>query len=257
MTNYKFIWLLYKIIINVSASKGLSIFIQHVLNKKDYTLRINGNKIILRRNSSDLEVFKEIFADKQYLYALNLLEKAETIMDLGANVGLSIVNFKTRYPDAKIIAVEPDCDNYNSCIQNTSFFENVFVEQKAIWYQSQSLELFDNGKGEYALSVISNGGLRSLVDGISMKDLFEKYNVETIDLLKIDIEGAEFNLFSAGENEWLKKVDCIIIELHDWIKSGCSEAFFKAISPYKFKVLHFLHNYIVFFDHEREEAKMQ
>ena len=251
---YKLLWLLYNFL-KVNPKWCVSVFVQIVMQKKIYTLTVDSYEIKLRRDSSDLEVFKEVFCDQQYAYVKKMVGEAETIVDLGSNIGLSIINLKILYPNARIIGVEPDQDNYNYCVQNTALFTDLFIEQKAIWYKSGSLELFNNEKGEYALSVVSSGAVRSLVSGITVNELFDKHNLGKVDLLKIDIEGAECDLFSTGETQWIEKVSCIIIELHDWIKPGCSEAFYRTISQYKFKEFHFLHNLIVIFDHENNITK--
>jgi hypothetical protein len=69
-----------------------------------------------------------------------------------------------------------------------------------------------------------------------MDDLVNMYNLETIDILKIDIEGAEKELFTYNYENWLQKVRCIVIELHDLYRPGCATAFFKAISSREFSI---------------------
>jgi Methyltransferase FkbM domain len=59
-------------------------------------------------------------------------------------------------------------------------------------------------------------------------------NWDTIDILKLDIEGAEKKVFESGYEQWLPKVKVLIVELHDRMRSGCSETVFKAVSQYSF-----------------------
>ena len=68
------------------------------------------------------------------------------------------------------------------------------------------------------------------VKAISIPTLLKNYNIDYIDILKLDIETSEIQLFSEGYEEWLPKVKIIIIELHDWRVNGCSKAFFEAIN---------------------------
>ncbi len=65
-----------------------------------------------RPNTSDVEVFKQIFAWREYR-CLDDVHDASLIIDCGANVGYSAVYFLTRYPNARVIAVEPDADNFS------------------------------------------------------------------------------------------------------------------------------------------------
>ena len=67
----------------------------------------------------------------------------------------------------------------------------------------------------------------------TISKLLQESGFEEIDLLKVDIEGAEKEVFGAADvDDWLSKVKVIMIELHDRMKRGCSYEFFKAISKY-------------------------
>jgi hypothetical protein len=76
------------------------------------------------------------------------------------------------------------------------------------------------------------------VEALSIPAIMKKHQLEQIDLLKIDIETSEKQLFKEGYEEWLPKVKMIIIELHDWLEKDCSRPFLMAInkcfSSYKF-----------------------
>ena len=66
-----------------------------------------------------------------------------------------------------------------------------------------------------------------------------KYGVSQIDLLKIDIEGSERELFMDSYDYWLPRTKVVVIEFHDWMKEGCSRAVYKAIAQYRFKTMVF------------------
>ena len=61
-----------------------------------------------------------------------------------------------------------------------------------------------------------------------------KFNIPYIDILKMDIEGAEKEIFEFGYANWIPKVKVMIVELHDRYKEGCSKAFFKTMGEYEF-----------------------
>jgi len=63
------------------------------------------------------------------------------------------------------------------------------------------------------------------VKALTVNDLLDNYGLERIDILKIDIEGAEKEVFS-NSSSWLGKVDAIIIELHEHTKAGASRSFY-------------------------------
>jgi hypothetical protein len=71
-------------------------------------------------------------------------------------------------------------------------------------------------------------------EAVTIGELLKNSGYEKIDILKLDIEGAEKEIFSDGYEDWLGKVNIIIIELHDWYRPGCSEAVYSALNKYKF-----------------------
>jgi hypothetical protein len=62
-----------------------------------------------------------------------------------------------------------------------------------------------------------------------------QFGHQRVDILKLDIEGAELELFGPGCEQWLPLVDILIVELHDRFRSGCSRAFYKAITNFNFR----------------------
>lgn len=75
------------------------------------------------------------------------------------------------------------------------------------------------------------------VSAISILDIMDFYKIEYIDILKIDIEGSEMELFENNYEGWLSKTKVLIIELHDSKRNGASKSFFKAISNYNFTMI--------------------
>jgi hypothetical protein len=73
------------------------------------------------------------------------------------------------------------------------------------------------------------------IKAVTIDTLLKKSGFDKIDILKLDIEGAEREIFSKNFDSWLDKVDIIMIELHDRIKKGCTKAFYSAVNKYKWK----------------------
>jgi FkbM family methyltransferase len=201
----------------------------------EYEVEWKGRKVHMRKGTSDFKVFKQVMAFGQYNYRGLNGRPVETIIDLGANIGLSAVYFKTKYPNAQVIAVEPEVHNYDLMVKNISGFKNVHSLCNAIWYEDKDLGIFDAGRGEYGFRVVEpQGNQVGTTAGITISDIVKKYNLQSIDILKVDIEGAEKELFTYNYKEWLPKVKCIMIELHDGDHPGCTPAFFRAIADRDF-----------------------
>jgi FkbM family methyltransferase len=202
----------------------------------------SAEPVLLRHQSSDVQVYNDIYVRQEYGWELPVTPKV--IVDAGAYTGLSTAFFASRFPDAKIIAIEPDEDNFELLAQNTSHFANVHIIRAALWYESGSVSLMDPGDGAWGLRLLEsdvNAGeatsaVRSdSVRAITIADVIRDYDLEKIDLLKVDVEGSEKEIFAAA-NSWISYVDAICIELHDRFKTGCSRSFYKAVEDFPVEV---------------------
>ncbi len=192
-------------------------------------MKFLGSHLSMRIDDSDIRVFKQIFVDNEY-DSLNLPETANTIVDLGANIGLSALFFLKKYPNAHIIAVEPDTVNFEFMKRNLEDYSNhVALLQAAIWPSDGAVSLVEHdesneglGAWGYRTETLTEGAEAS-VSAISIPTLMNQFSMDFIDILKVDIEGAEYELFEKDYESWLDKVGLIIIETHDRFKPN-SEA---------------------------------
>jgi len=224
-------------IYKVGIIKSLLICLAMSASAEEYEVKWKGRHYHIRKHSSDFKVFRSVAVFGQYNISRITSNNVKTIVDLGSNIGFSVLHFKAKFPDAHVIAVEPEKHNYDQLLKNVKGYNNVDCLQNAIWYSQKNLGIFDSGLGEYGFRVVDgNQKLVGSVDAITMDDIITRYNLQTIDILKIDIEGAEKELFTYNYENWLPKVRCIVIELHDSFRPGCATAFFKAISNREFDI---------------------
>ncbi|GAA0871246.1 hypothetical protein GCM10009117_03920 [Gangjinia marincola] len=204
------------------------------------SIRVPGFKypISIRPNSTDIPTFYQIFFEKQYEISLNY--KPLTIIDAGANTGFSAIYLANRFKKAHIVAVEAEYNNYNMLKTNTASYEQISCHHNALAYQSnKEIAVIDNGAGSWGFTTFSklkssNKTKKNNVYTLSIPDIMEEYGWSTIDVLKLDIEGAEKELFEKDYFLWLPKVKCLVIELHDLKNPGTSKIFFNVISSYDF-----------------------
>lgn len=191
------------------------------------------NKIHLRGNTSDIGVFYQVFYSKDY--EIPLAFEPKIIVDCGANVGLATVYFKNRYPNAKIIAVEPEPSNFEMLQRNTQQVNDVHCLNMGIWNKSANLIVEGHENGLWSCTVREvKEETKDSIKAISIDGLMAMYGIDSIDLLKIDIEGSEKELFEINFEQWLPKVRVIIVELHDRMKPGAARSVFSALSNYDF-----------------------
>ncbi|GAB4047152.1 FkbM family methyltransferase [Spirosoma litoris] len=222
---------------SLGLSKGVVLFFQGTSIKKKTALRIRNFKhpIILRPNTSDREVFSQVFVYKEF--DIDLGFEPKTIIDGGANIGLASIYFKNKFPNATIIAVEPDKDNLDALRENLLHYTNIHIIKAGLWPRSTRLSISDKyNMGKWAMVTEEIDASKeeatnpNTIDTITIDNILTEFNLERIDLLKLDIESAEKYLFSDNYLSWLPKTKAIIIELHDWMEDGCSKPFFAAIN---------------------------
>jgi len=200
----------------------------------------SDSQLLVRLGTPDIKVFTDIYYGKEHDW--NFEVAPETILDAGAYTGLSTAYFAARYPGAKIIAIEPSEENFALLIRNVSKLENVHAINAALWGESGSLVLTDPGRGYWGLTVEEwDTGTSpdqrnalvptSKVDALTVADLMSDCGVDRVNLLKLDIEGSEKEVFS-NALPWIDRVDAIFVELHDRFKPGCARAFFGAVTDF-------------------------
>ncbi|MEI6731236.1 MAG: FkbM family methyltransferase [archaeon] len=192
--------------------------------------------LLIRKGTTDEYTLVKIFLKREY--NLKVPFKPRFIVDAGANNGYSSLFFAMKYPWAKIVSIEPEESNYQVLVKNTSRIKNIAPIRAGIWYKPGNLKLAnkDMGRKKDSFQVIpAKSSERDKIPAITINQILKRFGKREIDILKIDIEGAEKELFAHNYTSWISKVNCIIIETHDHISKGCESSLFKAIEGIEFK----------------------
>ena len=189
-------------------------------NKKQLQLLSRGP------GSSDVKVLDQVFCKKEYLPLVqdiqkrNQEESIQLIIDAGCNVGYASVFFKTFFPSAQIIAIEADDTNKLQTDKNIELnqMKDIQVLNAGVWSSNGYLEIkkdFLDGK-EWSFYVAESATPTNL-KGISLLQILQESGMPFIDILKIDIEGGEKELFTKPEtmDAVLQKTRYLAIEIHD------------------------------------------
>jgi FkbM family methyltransferase len=191
-----------------------------------------GWEVAIRSQSADVSVFEQVFLTR--LYAAGLSGTVSTIVDGGAHVGYSSLFFAAQYPEARVIAVEPEAGNFELLRINTLQSDRITSLHAALWSHDARLEVQSDPYGStWGFSVTEDlTSQNPQVRAISIPSLMREFELETIDLLKVDIEGAEKELFSGAAAEWLPRVRNILIETHERIYPGSDAAVRRALGDF-------------------------
>lgn len=213
-----------KLMIKAMLNKSISLFnspyrkvgigfyrekiMKHTRNNELKWINIKKHKTWYRNDEEMLHSIKELFYDEVYKFKSS--EKEVNIIDCGSHIGMSILYFKTLFPNSNILGFEPDVNNYNLLQKNLQEwnFNSITVEQAAVWTKKGKVNFSQTGSMSSGISDLSSGN-DSQTNSIRLKDILEN----RIDFLKIDIEGAEYEvLVDCRDN--LKFVRNIFIEYH-------------------------------------------
>jgi FkbM family methyltransferase len=191
-----------------------------------------------------LQTFKEIFMDECYLAGLErVISPGATIIDIGANAGYFTLFAAAKFDDSKIFSFEPIPVNYAQLERNRNLNSTKKIKcfPQAVAGVSGEISLtFDAGDSfTTSASLFSHGRTQDetfKVPCVSLRDVMDQNSIEKCDLLKMDCEGAEYDIFYNCPGEYLQRIDQIAMEVHRGEKENQNieslEAFFRSNSFY-------------------------
>jgi FkbM family methyltransferase len=187
-----------------------------------------------RPGTSDVIVLRKVFLESEYDLPFPI--PVRTVVDAGAHIGAATVFYHYHFPDARILAIEPEESNFNLLRENIETIPGVVAIQAALWPSEEQLWIQDTAVGKWAFQVSTTPSSSGVpVPSITPQKIFEKLHVDQIDILKLDIEGAELDLFASGTGQWLSRIRCLVLELHDWRRPGCAQSLYLALQSYNFQ----------------------
>jgi FkbM family methyltransferase len=201
---------------------------------KDFGIKARDIKhpVHIRIGTMDMPLFGDILVDHEYDFDVPF--PVRTVIDAGANIGLASVYFANRFPAARIIAIEPEAANFRMLVKNTRAYPNVTPIQAALWKCDGQLSIgmpdsSTGASGEWAF-VVSERQSGQKVEALSLKTITTRFEMSFVDVLKIDIEGSEKEVFETCD--WADLVGCVMIETHDRFRAGCSAAVDSALAAF-------------------------
>ena len=221
---------------------GLCVEIESDEYKLKLTNETPGINVYARKYPcSDLITLLEVWGKQEYREAIEMLTTKGIhdphILDVGGNVGYAVVYFKYYFPSASVICIEPDRLNQNQIFKNTKVngFKGITLVAGALWRKRTKMEIKNDYREGTSASFYVIESDKGDIEGYGIKDILSIQNWKYIDLLKMDIEGAEKYLFE-DENiaaTILSITRVIAIEIHD--EKADRQKICKALSTNGFK----------------------
>ncbi len=200
-----------------------------VSEEKPVRVTLCGHKIWVRAGTRDLGVAVHCLGEHQYESIECRAPKV--IIDAGANIGAVSVFFARRYPQARILAIEPERRNYEMLVRNVKDWPRVVPVQAALWGSRAVMPLVNPHRGHWSYTITETKGRQELLgqdtECLPLDDLMARHGITDIDLLKMDIEGAEIEVLAASDS-WIGHVGVLCVELHEENRPGCRAVFERA-----------------------------
>lgn len=146
-------------------------------------------------------------------------DEVRTILDIGANVGVTALYFSLVYPNARIYAFEPAPDNFAVLQKNVANCARIQAFNFGLGEKDATLELYASDNplnfGGYSLHATGSDTTRRTTIAVrAVADVLRELGLERIDVVKVDTEGAEWDIVTAFPEPVLKSVQLIVGELH-------------------------------------------
>jgi FkbM family methyltransferase len=195
-------------------------------------VKVHGWNLSMPDSASFLSAYREIFVEQ--IYAFKFSNGNPSILDLGANIGLSVLFLKSLYPQAHITAFEADPQIFFYLQKNIhgNGFSDVELFNKAAWNENTSLKFSSIGDDAGRVALDDDESTIE-VDAIDMAEFLSK---NRFDFLKMDIEGAEEVVLPVCK-DYLSTVSFIFVEYHSRVgRKQCLEKIINILSDTGFRI---------------------
>ena len=200
---------------------------------RDCQVKVNSWDLLIPDAASFLASYKELFVDK--IYQFKSENAAPKILDIGANIGMSVLFFKQLYPQAQITAYEADPKIFSYLQKNIreNNYHDVELINKAVWYENTTLNFVSEGADGGHISSGDRSQVNLEIPAIDIAEILEK---EQFEFIKMDIEGAEEFVLPRCQG-LLDKVKFMFIEYHSSVESEqCLNKLLNILSEANFRV---------------------
>ncbi len=181
---------------------------------------LSGDIWLRPHGTDDMAGLREIAYERVYDVVTRRVRACKYVIDLGGNIGLATRFFASRYAECRILVVEPDPENYKVLERNVAELVRAGrcrTVQAGVWGCKARLALgAPPGREACHLEAFvyeTHAEDVAVVDTVTIPELIDQSGFPVVDILKIDIEGAEVSLFR-GDLAWLQRVRTIAIEFH-------------------------------------------
>lgn len=196
--------------------------------RKLYTYKWNNHRVYYRPGTSDRGLVYNILIQKKKKaeYYIPDIANPTIILDIGANIGITAIWMASKFPSAKIFCFEPMQDNFNILKKNIEPYKNIAAYNFGLGATTNYVDIYANEEienmGGFSLHQLDNDGENFGTEGSvyakieirNAADFISELNITTIDIIKIDTEGSEYDILTSIPQSTLSNTQWIMGELH-------------------------------------------
>ena len=180
-----------------------------------YNLR-NGIKIITRPKKGDRSTINEVFIHKLYPYEI---QPSDIVVDIGAHVGVFTVFAAKKAYNGEVYSYEPEPTNFKQLKKNVvlNHLKNVKETRTGVAGRKGMRTFYVSNQHTGGNSIIKVPGKKIKAKFTTLKDIIDDNEIDVIDFLKVDVEGAEYEILLSTPKEYFNKIKRMGLEYHDWM----------------------------------------
>jgi FkbM family methyltransferase len=187
-----------------------------LIKKEFFILNLkNGYRLKIRTNSTDFYAFVNVWIVEEYKKEGFEINKDDTIIDIGGHIGIFSIYAAQFCKDGQILSYEPMYSNFKTLKENLALNDlvNVRAFNVAVTGNKNRVKIFHN-KDQAAHTIYGKGDEYTEIDSTALKDILDSNHIQKCSLLKIDCEGAEYEIFASVTDEYFDRIDRICMEYH-------------------------------------------
>ena len=182
------------------------------------SMNVDGDRVLVRRASVDEQIVRCVMLDLDYTRGWEPIGKADTVIDIWGNIGAFALIASRAAPDGHVFTFEPETDNFRLLKRNIAANgrRNVTAVHAAVAAKSGVVRLFKATKGSLHTTVegrLDASGLEE-TRAVSLADIMDSHGIDRVDFLKIDCEGAEYEILYGLPSDYFPRIQRIALEYH-------------------------------------------
>lgn len=194
----------------------------------------------LTRNIYEKFIIFETWFHNPYTKNFYEIKEDDIVVDVGGHLGSFAIFVSQKARKGQIIVYEPAKDNFDTLVKNIDLNNaaNVIIHNKAVTHQNGEIEFYSSDTITSSGSLFENGvsSKKTKVRSVMLQDIFKQNKIDRIDFLKIDVEGAEYDMLLSSDKRILSRVKCLALEYHDFIERGTFRQIVNHLRKFNFRV---------------------